>query len=110
MPRGDGTGPAGQGPMIGRAAGFCAGYDGPGYMTYGRPRLHLRRGFRGGRGPGFRRGFTDYAPQAQAYRPFSEQEVSREEQINMLKQTADNLAQELKMVEERLNELQVQEE
>jgi hypothetical protein len=33
MPRGDGTGPAGLGPMIGRAAGFCAGYPVPGYMN-----------------------------------------------------------------------------
>jgi hypothetical protein len=78
MPYGDGTGPAGIGPMTGRAAGFCAGYSVPGYMNlvegsagfYGAavPRLGryganaygygagygnpwLRRGF------GFRRGF-----------------------------------------------------
>jgi len=33
MPRGDGTGPAGIGPMTGRAAGYCAGYPVPGYMN-----------------------------------------------------------------------------
>ena len=33
MPRGDRTGPAGFGPMTGRAAGFCAGYPLPGYMN-----------------------------------------------------------------------------
>ena len=33
MPFGDGTGPAGLGPMTGRAAGFCAGYPMPGYMN-----------------------------------------------------------------------------
>jgi hypothetical protein len=33
MPFGDGTGPAGAGPMTGRAAGFCAGYQMPGYMN-----------------------------------------------------------------------------
>ena len=33
MPSGDGTGPAGLGPMTGRAAGFCAGYPVPGYMN-----------------------------------------------------------------------------
>jgi len=33
MPLGDGTGPAGAGPMTGRAAGFCAGYPVPGYMN-----------------------------------------------------------------------------
>lgn|GEM_PF-490466 len=33
MPRGDGTGPGGMGPMTGRAAGYCAGYPVPGYMN-----------------------------------------------------------------------------
>ena len=33
MPFGDGTGPAGTGPMTGRATGFCAGYSMPGYMN-----------------------------------------------------------------------------
>lgn len=33
MPRGDGTGPAGLGPMTGRAAGYCAGYGVPGYAN-----------------------------------------------------------------------------
>ena len=32
-PFGDGTGPAGMGPMTGRAGGFCAGYPVPGYMN-----------------------------------------------------------------------------
>ena len=33
MPLGDGTGPAGYGPMTGRGAGYCAGYGMPGYMN-----------------------------------------------------------------------------
>ena len=33
MPRGDGTGPAGMGPMTGRTAGFCAGYPVPGFTN-----------------------------------------------------------------------------
>ena len=33
MPRGDRTGPMGMGPRTGRAAGYCAGYDMPGYMN-----------------------------------------------------------------------------
>ena len=33
MPGGNGTGPAGMGPMTGRAAGYCAGYPTPGYMN-----------------------------------------------------------------------------
>ncbi|NLX06727.1 MAG: DUF5320 domain-containing protein [Phycisphaerae bacterium] len=33
MPGGDGTGPAGMGPMTGRGAGFCAGFGMPGYAN-----------------------------------------------------------------------------
>ncbi len=33
MPWGDGTGPWGFGPRTGRAAGFCAGYNMPGFMN-----------------------------------------------------------------------------
>ena len=66
MPRGDGTGPAGLGPMTGRAAGYCAGYNVPGYMNpmpgggfgYGWGRGRGRgRGRGGGRGFGWGRGW-----------------------------------------------------
>ena len=50
MPRGDGTGPAGMGPMTGRAAGICAGNDAPGFMSRAGGRGFWRRG--GGRGGG----------------------------------------------------------
>ena len=72
MPRGDGTGPAGMGPMTGRAAGYCAGYATPGFTNpvpgggfgLGRGRGGIGRGlglgFRGGRGGGGRR--AAYAP------------------------------------------------
>jgi hypothetical protein len=36
MPYGDGTGPAGAGPMTGRGAGFCAGFNTPGFANNGR--------------------------------------------------------------------------
>ena len=51
MPRGDRTGPNGNGPMTGRRMGYCAGNDRPGY-TEGN--YNYGRGFGGG---GFRRGF-----------------------------------------------------
>ena len=56
MPRGDGTGPGGMGPMTGRAAGFCAGYPVPGFMNPigGRLGLGLGRGRGMGRGMGRR--------------------------------------------------------
>ena len=44
MPRGDRTGPAGMGPMTGRAAGYCAGYPAPGYMNPYRGRLGIGYG------------------------------------------------------------------
>ena len=59
MPRGDGTGPAGMGPMTGRAAGYCAGYGVPGFMNpipgggyggWGRGYGAWGAGFWGGRG------------------------------------------------------------
>ena len=33
MPRGDGTGPMGNGSMTGRGAGYCAGYNVPGFAN-----------------------------------------------------------------------------
>ncbi len=56
MPLGDKTGPLGQGPMTGRAAGFCAGYGQPGYANPVGGRgfgMGRGRGFGFGRGMGF---------------------------------------------------------
>ena len=47
MPRGDGTGHMGMGPMTGRARGYCAGFAAPGYTA--------NFGFGMGHGRGFRR-------------------------------------------------------
>lgn len=49
MPFGNGTGPAGLGPMTGRAAGYCAGYPVPGYMNP----VAGRAGFYGPGAPAF---------------------------------------------------------
>jgi len=51
MPSGDQTGPMGQGPMTGRAAGYCAGFNQPGWMN-----PMMGRGFGRGPGGGFGRG------------------------------------------------------
>ncbi len=59
MPRGNGAGPLGAGPMTGRAAGFCAGNGAPGYST---PAAGRGCGFgrgRGGMGGGCGRGFRN---------------------------------------------------
>ena len=55
MPRGDRTGPWGEGPRTGRAAGYCAGYPYPGYANDEMPPMRMGRG--GGRGLGRGRGF-----------------------------------------------------
>jgi hypothetical protein len=55
MPRGDRTGPAGQGPRTGRGMGYCSGYATPGYMNPGPGMgLGMGRGMGGGRGGGGR--------------------------------------------------------
>lgn len=51
MPRGDGTGPMGMGPMTGRGAGYCAGFPTPGFMNPAGGRLGLGLGWGRGRGP-----------------------------------------------------------
>lgn len=53
MPRGDGTGPMGLGPMAGRHAGYCAGYPAPGFANPG-----VNYGYGMGRGRGFRRMYS----------------------------------------------------
>jgi hypothetical protein len=58
MPAGDQTGPRGLGPMTGRAVGFCAGFDVPGYTRGG----GFGRGGHGwGRGWRHRAGARDMA-------------------------------------------------
>jgi len=55
MPRGNGTGPRGMGPMTGRAAGFCAGFGMPGNAN-AMPGRGCGMGFGRGRGAGQGRG------------------------------------------------------
>lgn len=51
MPRGDRTGPVGEGPMTGRGAGFCASFGPPGFAN---PGVRGGRAFGMGRRKGFR--------------------------------------------------------
>ena len=119
MPRGDGTGPAGMGPMTGRAAGYCAGYPVPGFMN---PYVW-------GRGGGGRRGWRNWyyrtsmpgwsraaqgmpawgtAPGAFAppYPPYAPQGPSAEEEIEMLKEQSGILSEQIELINKRISELQ----
>lgn len=114
MPSGDGTGPAGMGPMTGRAAGFCAGYGVPGYSNPipGRGYRGFGRGRAWGAGRGWGRGrfaapyFGGYgsypvAPYGSYYGA-----PSPESESSFLKQQAEGLQAELDAVQKRLEELE----
>jgi len=100
MPRGDGTGPAGQGAMTGRGMGFCAGFNSPGFMNGGFGR-GMGRGF--GRGRGFRW-------RARVIQPMPTQQVqpaviTEKQEKQFLEQELTALKEEMKEIEERLKEL-----
>lgn len=124
MPFGDGTGPAGWGPMTGRAAGFCAGYPVPGYMNPG-PAFGFwgrGRGF-GGRGRGWRHWyyatglpgwaragmFAPYwgAPVWGSPPPYAPQ-MTQEQQADALKAQAEHLESTLQEIRQRIEDLEQQ--
>ena len=130
MPGGDGTGPAGMGPMTGRAAGYCAGYPVPGFMNpvagrFGGRGLGWGRG-RGGRGRGFGWGrgrwyggapvygvpyaapFYGAAPYGAPYGvPYAQPTAQQE--TDALKGQAEYLEDALEGIRKRLAELEAQE-
>jgi hypothetical protein len=117
MPGGDRTGPWGMGPMTGRRAGYCAGYDAPGFANpayggYGRGwgRGWAGRGYGRGGGRGWRNryyatgrpGWMDYGPPPWGYAapPAPEQELEG------LKREADWLKGQLDAISQRIEELE----
>ena len=123
MPRGDGTGPQGMGPMTGRAAGYCAGYVNPGYAnSYGRRFAGAARGMPGGagRGRGHRNqyyatglpGWTGYRagmPVEGGMAPYPnasyEPEIEPGQEVEMLKEEQNILKQQLVDIEKRMSEI-----
>lgn len=113
MPRGDGTGPAGMGPMTGRAAGYCAGYPVPGYMNPigGRGYWGWGRGRGGGRGwrhwfyetglPGWARAGLGFAAPVGPT-------VTAEQELAALKQQAEFLQNSLGQISERIEQLETE--
>ena len=119
MPRGDGTGPAGMGPMTGRAAGYCAGHAAPGFAdpVPGRgTRFGMGRGLGRGLGRGFRggRGGRWAAPQGvpvpSGYpAPYVPPVPTAEQQLEGLRAQAEHLENALDSIKERVSELEVPE-
>jgi len=116
MPRGDGTGPDGRGRMTGRGAGYCAGYNVPGYVSAGTARgLGLARGFRGGRGAGAgsRAGRPVGPPPAFIRNPqFVDSQQSeddiRDQELRNLRRVAEDLEDELDAVRGRIDQLEIE--
>lgn len=111
MPRGDGTGPWGLGPMTGRAAGYCAGYPVPGFMNPYIGRLGLGFGWGRGRGRGFRRTFWPaYSYSMIPPLPYGiglyQPTVEPKQEIGILNEEAKALKEQLEVINKRISELE----
>ena len=121
MPRGDRTGPMGQGPMTGRAAGYCAGFSAPGYMNPVGGRGFGRGGGFGGGGRGWRNmyyatGLPGYAragwnpaagfPAAGAYGTQYAPRMPEDQELEALKSEAQQFQTALENINSRIKELE----
>ena len=126
MPRGDRTGPWGEGPMTGRRMGYCVGNRAPGYANpgpgYGRGfgrgggRGYGRgegRGYGRGGGRGYGRGFgwgydtergdyppPEYYPPVAYSGPPTDVELSKEDESAMLENDIKSIEVEAKYLED----------
>ncbi|MBN2569343.1 MAG: DUF5320 domain-containing protein [Deltaproteobacteria bacterium] len=103
MPGGNGTGPAGMGPMTGRAAGYCAGYNMPGYANAVPGRGFGGRGGRGGRWG--QQGVWNQAPYYQAP-AYGTAPYSPGQELDALKAQAQYLQNSLEGISRRIKELE----
>ena len=122
MPGGDGTGPLGLGPMTGRAMGYCAGFNVPGFMN---PGFGLGMAWRRGWGRGFGRGFRwrarffnpylyPYPPQQvipvinpyATAQPIARQQLTAEDEKSLLEQEKQAIKQEMEILKQELGEIE----
>jgi len=108
MPGGNRTGPAGMGPMTGRGAGFCAGYNTPGYShpVVGRG-MGMGRGRGMGLGRGMGRGFGGWGGFGYAAPPVA-QTLTGEQELEGLKGQAEYIESSLDQIKARIEALQNQ--
>jgi hypothetical protein len=117
MPGGDRTGPRGEGPMTGRAAGYCAGYDVPGaaHPFFGRG---LGRGGWGGWGHGWRHWYRatglprwarGFAPGWWGHPAYGPPAPTRAQEAEMLAEQGEWLQGQLDEIQQRLKELEQEE-
>ena len=107
MPRGNGTGPMGRGPMTGRAAGFCAGNGRSGFENPASGRgcgFGYGRGMGGGFGRGFRNMFfATGLPGWARFNGAAPAGVPDEKRV--LTRQADALREQLDRIQKRLDQL-----
>ena len=135
MPAGDRTGPAGMGPMTGRGTGYCGSYDAPDWANWSPGRRFYGQGGRGFRGRGGRWGGSGFGrggggwgyrhwyhatglprlargqrfagfgvPPAVAYGA-PDAPPSREQEVEILKDEAEWLKEQLDAINQRMDEL-----
>ena len=105
MPRGNGTGPMGLGPMTGRGAGFCAGYGVPGCMNPVGGRGGGSFGFGRG-GGGFGRGFGRGFAKAAVLQNFPPETAAPDHELAALKSQLANLERLSADLRQRMNNLE----
>jgi hypothetical protein len=111
MPRGDRTGPNGQGPMTGRGRGYCSGSDAPGIDAPGPGR---GSGVGGGWGRGMGRGrgrrnlfFATGLPGWLRFGPFrADQTPGPDGEKQILENQAQALQSQLDRIRQRLDDLE----
>jgi hypothetical protein len=112
MPRGDGTGSMGMGPMTGRGAGYCAGYGVPGFLNpgfggggrgFGRG---MGRGRGRGRGAAWRHGGlgAGYAPYPMM--PVAPAPMTARDEAELLRGQAEGIRRRLEEINARLGQLE----
>ena len=102
MPLGDGTGPAGMGPMTGRGAGYCAGYSVPGYMNPYGGRFGSGMGWGRRFGPGYFNPAGTWAVPVGGYNPFP---YTKDQEKQALENQVKFLESQIKAVQERIEKL-----
>ena len=120
MPGGDRTGPAGRGPRTGRGAGYCSGFDAPGFANVGPGRGFGGVGWGvgwGGHGrrnrfyatgmTGWQRGAWDW-PQRYYGPPYPVDSFrpSREQEVNDLRAQAGYFEDALQDIRKRIEDLE----
>ena len=116
MPGGDGRGPNGMGSMTGRGAGYCAGYNVPGFINPIAGRGGAGRGFGrfgGGRGRGLRHvyhatGLPGWARYGAGYNPgyYGTPIMTAEQEAEALRVQAQAMQDHLGALNQRIAELE----